>query len=269
VDSIVDIVAVAAAIDHLGARVVSSPLPMAHGHIHAEHGVLPLPAPATVLCLRGVPTYDGGADRELVTPTGACLVATLAEEHSFWPSMRPARVGWGAGTRELEDRPNLLRVVLGDPEPSSATATGHATHVLLETNVDDASPEIIAHALAKIMSLGALDAWASPIVMKKGRPAHLVSVLARASSADELGRALLRETGSLGLRRVGVDRMERPRRMAHVETPYGPISVKVAEGDGLPPHAAPEYEDCRRAAEAHDVPISMVYHAALAALREP
>lgn len=267
VDSIVDIVAVAAAIDFLGARVIASPLPMGKGHIRAQHGVLPLPAPATVSCLRGVPTYDAGIDGELVTPTGACLVATIASEFSRWPDLAPERSGWGGGTKELEDRPNLLRAVLGTSPDAAPRASGEseAPFAILEANVDDMSAEIAAHAVERALEAGALDAWTTPIGMKKGRPAMMIAALARREDIQSLSRVLFAETTTLGVRVRPSYRLERPRRMIEVETAFGPIAVKVADGDGLPRNAAPEFEACRAAALEHEVPLKEVYAAAIAA----
>jgi len=270
VDSIVDIVACAVALDYLGAEVVCSPLPMGHGTVVARHGALPLPAPATVECLRGAPTYDAGIDGELVTPTGACLVMTVAHAFARWPSIRPARIGWGAGTRELSDRPNLLRVVLGDMDPEGAHAGDHAlvsSYAVLEANVDDMSAEIAAFAMERAFEAGALDAWTSPIVMKKGRPAMMLCALVRRADIDAVARALLTETTSLGLRVRPIERIERPRRIVHVETRFGSIPIKVATGDGLPEQAAPEHDACREAARTHGVPLKDVYAVALAAYR--
>jgi uncharacterized protein (TIGR00299 family) protein len=168
VDSIVDTVAVAVALDWLGAEIVAAPLPMGRGFVRAQHGILPLPAPATVLALRGVPTVDDASGFELVTPTGACLVAAAARGFTRWPAMRPERVGWGAGKRQLADRPNLLRLVLGAPDDTArrgATHEGEATHTVLEANVDDMSGELAAHVIERALARGALDAWATPIVM--------------------------------------------------------------------------------------------------------
>ena len=265
VDSIVDITAAAIALDHLGAEVVCSALPMGRGLISAAHGPLPCPAPATVLCLEGVPTYDAGLDAELVTPTGACLVRAAAQRFSRWPSMRPLRSGWGAGTRSLPDRPNALRVVLGEATAALGLEPGDGSHVLLELNVDDMSGELIANALLSAQQAGALDVWSTPIGMKKGRPALMLSALARRAELDAVARALLSETTSLGLRVREVGRIERPRRMVEVQTAYGAIGVKVADGDGLPPNVAPEYEHCRAAAERSAVPIKQVYAEVLAA----
>jgi len=264
-DSIADVVGAAVAFDYLRARVVSSPLPMGRGTVRARHGILPLPAPATVYCLRGVPTCDGGAESELVTPTGACLVATVAREFARWPSMKPKRVGWGSGTRDLPDRPNLLRVVLGEPVAEASAATGAEPFVVVETNVDDTTAELVAHAVDALLSAGALDAWTTPIGMKKGRPATMVCALARRASAHELARVLLRETSTLGVRLRGADRIERPRRIVEVDTPFGRIPVKVAGGDGLPENLAPEFDACREAAARHGVAVKEVYAAALRA----
>ena len=265
VDSIVDIVASAVALDHLGAELACSPLPMGRGLVRSAHGILPLPAPATLLCLEGVPTYDAGIESELVTPTGACLVKAAVRSFTRWPSMKPERVGYGAGTRELADRPNLLRTVLGEPSDASALFATGASHLVLELNIDDMSGELSAVAMLRAQEAGALDVWSTPIGMKKGRPALMLSALARAGDAERVARALLAETTSLGLRFREVGRIERPRRMVEVQTRYGTIPVKIADGDGLPPNAAPEYEPCRTAAEAHGVPVKEVYAAALAA----
>src|SRR5262245_51179912 len=162
VDAIVDIVGAATAFDWLGATVVASPLPMGRGFVDARHGTLPLPAPAVVDCLAGVPTYGVDLDAELVTPTGAAIVASMAAHFERWPSMAPERVGWGGGHRELPDRPNLLRLVLGQSEAKSTSGAG--THVVIEANVDDMNGELAAHALAALLVAGALDAWATPIV---------------------------------------------------------------------------------------------------------
>jgi hypothetical protein len=262
VDSIVDIVAAAFALDYLGAEVAVSDLPLGHGLVHAQHGVLPLPAPATVLCLKGVPTYDGGVQAELVTPTGACLVAAAATRFGRWPAMRPMATGWGAGSRELAERPNLLRVVLGRIAPEE---TANAEVVLLETNLDDCNPEVCAYALERALEDGALDVWWTSVGMKKGRAGIILSVLARPEQADALARLLLSETSALGVRRRSMRRWERVRELSEVSTAYGTIRVKFARGDGLPTNLAPELEDCLAAARRHRVPLKEVYAAAAAA----
>jgi uncharacterized protein (TIGR00299 family) protein len=266
VDAIVDIVGAAACFDYLGATVLCSPLPMGRGFVQCRHGVLPLPAPATVGCLRGVPTFDAGIDAELVTPTGAAIVAAVASEFVRWPSFSPERTGWGRGTRELPDRPNVLRTVLGAPLADRSSPLG--THVVLETNVDDMTGELAAHAIAALLAAGALDAWAAPITMKKGRPALTLSALAERAGADSVARVLLRETSAIGLRRYFVDRSERPRRTVEVETRFGSIAVKISEGDYGSAQIKPEFDACARAADAFGVSVRDVLSAALHAARE-
>lgn len=262
VDAIVDIVGAAACFVHLGATVVGSPLPLGRGFVNARHGILPLPAPATVACLNGVPTYGVDLDAELVTPTGAAIISTVAERFERWPSFLPERTGWGAGARELPDRPNVLRAVLGRLEVSSAIEPG--SHVVLEANVDDMTGELAAHAIEQLLAAGAVDAWATPITMKKGRPGLTISALSPASAADHVAAAMLRETTSLGVRRAAVARTERPRRLVLVATSFGPIEVKISDGAFGPPTIKPEFDSCVRAAERHGVPVRVVIAEALA-----
>ena len=263
VDAIIDIVGASAALEYLGAEVVCSPLPMGRGMVKAAHGVLPLPPPAVVECLRGFPTYDAGIDKELVTPTGAAIVAANAARAERWPSMAPEVSGWGAGTATLADRPNVLRAVLGTP----VTAVGHGTHVVLEANLDDATGEIVAGAIEALLAAGALDAWAAPLTMKKGRPGVMLGVLCSAAVADALATVVLRETTTLGVRRTEVSRTERPRRTVVVETRYGKVPVKIAEGPYGPAQIKPEYDACAALAREHDVPVRVVIAAALAATK--
>jgi pyridinium-3,5-bisthiocarboxylic acid mononucleotide nickel chelatase len=264
IDAIADIVGSAAALAHVGAEVVVSPLPMGRGFARTAHGTLALPAPATVECLLGLETYDAGIDFELVTPTGAAIVGAHATRSERWPSMRPERIGWGAGSADLTDRPNVLRAVLGTPASAAAGATS-ATHMVFEANVDDATGELAASWIEALLAAGALDAWVTPITMKKGRPAMTVSALAPVDRADGVGNAMLRETTSLGVRRYDVVRAERPRRIVQVATPYGIIPVKVAEGPFGPPQAKPEFDACARAAQAHGVPVREVLRAVMSA----
>ena len=260
VDAIVDIVGAAAAMSYLDAEVVASPLPMGRGFVQAQHGVLPLPAPATVNCLRGVPTYAVELDAELVTPTGAAIVSACASRFTRWPTMTPEHVGFGSGTMDLLDRPNLLRVVLG-------SEAGHAdtSHVVLEANVDDMTGELAAHAINAALQNGAVDAWATPITMKKGRPALVMSALAPRASATRVAETLLRETTTIGVRTTDVSRIERPRTTVEVETPYGKISLKVSGGGHGPAQVKPEFDRCAEAAQKHGVPVRVVLQAALSA----
>jgi uncharacterized protein (TIGR00299 family) protein len=261
VDSLCDVVGAAACFDFLGARVLSAPVPLGRGHVHTAHGELPLPAPATLECLRGVPTLDAAVDFENVTPTGAAILATVAEGFVRWPAQRPERIGWGAGTRVTPGRPNALRVVLGDP---IAEAHGPGALVVLEANVDDITGELAGHALAVMMRAGALDAWAAPITMKKGRPGLVLSALAPAERAEELAGVILRETTSLGVRWLPASRLERPRRSVELATRFGALTVKVSEGPYGPPQVKPEFDECERAAERAGVPVREVLAEVLA-----
>jgi uncharacterized protein (TIGR00299 family) protein len=263
VDAILDIVGAAAAFEWIGASVVATPLPMGKGFVNARHGTLPLPAPAVVDCLRGVPTYAVGLDAELVTPTGAAIVASVAERFERWPSFAPERIGWGGGQRELPDRPNLLRAVLGAAPPEPTVDS----HVIVEANVDDMTGELAGHAVGALLAAGALDAWATPIVMKKGRPALTMAAVAPSEQADVLARTMLRETSSIGVRILPIRRIERPRRMAEVNTPYGAIPVKISAGPYGPAVVKPEFDACARAAAASQVTVREVIAAALEAAK--
>lgn len=265
VDAIVDVVGSAAALDYLDAKVIVSPLPMGHGRIKARHGVLPLPPPAVVECLKGLDTYDGGLAFEFVTPTGAAIMGAHATGSAQWPSMKPELTGWGSGTADLADRPNLLRVVLGIEGSGSRARKRDGSHVVLEANVDDATGELLGHTIAALLEAGALDAWTVPITMKKGRPAHTLSAIAASDRADDVATAMLRESTSIGVRHHTVDRVERPRTMAKVKTLFGEIPVKIAGGPFGPPLRKPELDDCIAAAKAHGVPLREVIDAAMTA----
>jgi uncharacterized protein (DUF111 family) len=241
---------------------------MGRGFVKAEHGILPLPAPAVVNCLAGCPTYPVDLDVELVTPTGAAIVATAAKRFERWPSFAPERVGFGAGQRELPDRPNMLRLVLG-AEPSrqreERLASTGATHVVIEANVDDMTGELAGHAIDVLLASGAVDAWASPVTMKKGRPGLVLSALAPVEHADALASIMLRETTSIGVRFAPVSRVERPRRIVEIVTPFGTVRCKVSEGPFGPPLLKPEFDDCAARAREAGVPVREVIAAALAA----
>ncbi|MCA9639836.1 MAG: nickel pincer cofactor biosynthesis protein LarC, partial [Myxococcales bacterium] len=233
-DAIVDIVGAAACFDYLGAKVLVTPLPLGRGFVECRHGRIPLPAPATLGCLKGFLTVDSGLEAELVTPTGAAIVAGVAESTGVWPTGKPLAHGWGAGTRKLPDRPNALRAILIAPDGSTDDIE------LLEANVDDLTGELAGHALAAVLESGAVDAWIVPVTMKKGRPGWVISALAPLGTADDVARCVLRETSSIGVRRRRVARVVRPRREIHVETPWGDVRVKVSEGDFGPAQIKPE-----------------------------
>lgn len=269
VDSIVDFVAVSAALAYLGAELQVSPLPMGRGFTRSQHGVIPLPAPATLECLRGFPTYDGERSFEFVTPTGAAIVGALAKPAAKWPSASPRAIGWSAGSASIEGRPNLLRAILVERPNAAAAGENQTTHAVLSANLDDATGELVAYCIESFIEEGALDAWATPITMKKGRPAVTLSLLCREVDAGRFATRLLSESTSLGVRCERVTRWERPRRSIDVQTPFGAVSVKVSEGPYGAPQVKPEYADCEARAKEHHVTVREVMQAALAsALRD-
>jgi len=261
-DSIVDIVCAATAFEFLGAHLVASPLPIGRGFAQTQHGRLPLPAPATLLCLRGVPTVPDPLELELVTPTGAAIVSSLAREFVNWPALVPERVGWGAGTLELADRPNVLRAVLGSPTESG---TSSDRVVLLEANVDDMTGEVLSHALGRLLEAGSLDAWIVPITMKKGRPAFTLCALAKADEVSAIEAVYFAETTTLGVRRREASRTTLTRDVVEVPTRFGPVPVKRG---GSPPHQfKPEFDACVAIAREHGVPLRVVLEEAVAQAR--
>ncbi len=262
-DTIVDVVGTLVGLAGLGVeRVVVSPLPLGRGFIRGAHGQIPLPAPATVALLQDAPIVGRDLDVESVTPTGAALLTSLAESFGPIPAMTLSAVGYGAGGRDLPI-PNLLRLLLGEASMPAAQAVVE-TLALLESNIDDLNPEFYDYVLARCFEAGALDVFLSPIQMKKNRPATLLRVLCRPSQADALRAILFSETSTLGVRQQWVERHCLARSIETVETAYGPVRVKVARWGQDQAKAAPEYEDCRRLAEAHGVPLRDVYQAALA-----
>jgi uncharacterized protein (TIGR00299 family) protein len=261
IDSIVDIVGAAAALAWLQpSRVTSRRVPLGGGSVDTAHGRLPVPAPATLELLAGADVEAGG-DTELTTPTGAGILAASVSGYGVMPAMRVVAVGWGAGDRDLKDRPNLLRIVAGQP----AAASEAIDCVIVAANVDDMNPEWCEPLADALFAAGALDVWFTPIVMKKGRPALTVSALCTVGKRDGVARALLAESTTIGVRFSSVSRQTLARRSVEVDTPWGKVAVKVAgEAEGLV-NAAPEYADCRRVAESAGVPVKRVYAAALAA----
>jgi uncharacterized protein (TIGR00299 family) protein len=264
IDSIADVVGSVAGLAYLGIdRLYASALPGSPGSIAGgHHEQLPAPAPATLdlLAAARAPLRPFGDGRELVTPTGAAIVSTLARFEQ--PAMILHRVGYGAGGAELP-WPNVLRLWVGDEILASRTETGE--HVVLETNIDDMSPQLLAPAVDALFAAGALDVAMSPLFMKKGRSASLVTVIGRGADEATLARVLLRETTTLGVRVHTVRRHEAERAFETVETRYGPVTVKVKLIDGRPAGAMPEFESVRQVAEAAGVPIARVHAAASAA----
>ena len=270
VDSIIDIVGTALALDMLSVeRVFSSPVPTGFGMARTEHGAMPIPGPAVVELLRGAPLYSRGVPFELVTPTGAAILAAAVEGYGDMPQMRMDTVGYGAGTQRLEF-PNVLRIMVGEELPATASQTSAPTtgEVVLETNIDDLNPELYEYVLERLFAAGAQDAWLTPIVMKKSRPAVTVSVLCAASREPAIRQVLFRETGTLGIRSVPVVKHALGREELKVETKHGPVAVKVGFLDGRPVTVAPEFEDCILVAREGGVPAREVYEEATRLARE-
>jgi len=272
VDAIVDIVAASAAIYYLNQQALaetgqplrwhSSPLNVGGGMVECAHGRFPVPAPATADLLRGLPTYSAPPQKELVTPTGAALIRTLNPTFGPQPPMRVSTIGYGAGNRNPPNHPNVLRLSLG--ETTTALSEGE-TVTILETALDDLSPQVLAYVTERALALGALDVMQTAVVMKKGRLGTLLTVLCDEATAPALEHLLLTETSTLGIRihtqrRSCLDRSHLP-----VETPYGTIRIKLGTRNNETLNAAPEYEDCRTAAAQHNVPIKQVIQAATAA----
>jgi pyridinium-3,5-bisthiocarboxylic acid mononucleotide nickel chelatase len=255
VDAVIDVVGTCAAMEVLGIdEVWSSPVANGTGMVRSAHGMLPVPAPAVVELLRGAPTYGRDLPYELTTPTGAALLAATVSGWGAMPPMQVAAAGYGAGTREMEGLPNLVQVVVGDARPvEPARPVPGQPVVLLEVNVDDATGETLAHAVAALLEVGAHDAWVTPIVMKKGRPAHTVSVLVDPSLADQVAAVLVAETGSLGVRGETLERWPAARLDGQVEVEGVPVRVKVGAG-----RVKVEHDDAARAARRTGLPLREV-----------
>jgi uncharacterized protein (TIGR00299 family) protein len=255
VDALVDVTGAVAGLRLLGVdEVYVSPLPLGHGDTRGRHGVLPLPAPATLelLARAGAPIVEGeGPGGELVTPTGAAVLTTLGRFQR--PAMRVQRTGYGAGGRDPTDRPNVLRVWLGELE-----VVGRRMR-LIETNIDDMSAEMFGYVQELLFAAGASDVWFTPIQMKKNRPAVMLSVLSQEALESQVAGILLRETSTLGVRVRDVGRYEAEREVFEFESSLGPAAVKVKRLSGEPPRLAPEYEVCKALAQKHGVPLAEVY----------
>jgi uncharacterized protein (TIGR00299 family) protein len=265
VDAIVDIVCGATGLCSLNVnRWYASPVNMGSGHVHCAHGRFPVPAPATAELLKGIPTYAAGPKRELTTPTGAALLRALGCTFGEAPLMAAEAIGYGAGTANPEGFPNVLRLTIGE----SAETPKRDRVVVLECAVDDASPQVVAHAMELALENGALDAMAAAVTMKKGRLGTLLTVLAKPEDASVIEGLLFRETTTLGIRRRTDERVILDRSFVTVETAYGLIRVKVGSLGGERRNAMPEYEDCRRAAREHGIPLKVVMEASLVAFAE-
>jgi len=264
VDSIVDIVGGVIALGWLGAaRFAASPLNVGTGTVTMSHGTFPVPPPATARLVAGVPVYGEG-EGELLTPTGALLVTAHATEYGPLPAMRIERTGHGAGGRETKGRPNVLRLIVGE----EAGASAGERVLVIETELDDASPQLLGPLVDQLLAAGAKDAYFTPVQMKKGRPGVLVTAIADPSRREAIEELLFRETTTLGVRRQVWDRTVLDRETATVLTAYGPIRVKIGRRAGVVYNAWPEFDDCQRAAGEKGVAVKEVLAAALAAWRE-
>jgi hypothetical protein len=274
VDAIVDVVGACVCFELLGVeRFASSALHVGSGTVEMAHGRFPVPPPAVAELLRGAPVYSTDIKGELVTPTGAAIVATVCESFGPMPLMRVESTGYGAGTREYQNFPNVLRVLVGDSEAASGGAGGAGGAgadeelLMVETNVDDVSPQVLGYLLERALACGALDCFFTGVQMKKNRPGVLISILCRPSEREALTGLLFEETPTLGVRTYAVSRRALEREAVTVETEFGRISVKVARRGGRVLGATPEFEECREAALAHGVPLRVVQEAARAAYR--
>jgi uncharacterized protein (TIGR00299 family) protein len=254
-DSIADIVGACVALELLGVdELRCSAINVGSGTVKTEHGVLPVPAPATAALLEGKPVYARGPEVELTTPTGAAIVATLASGFGAMPAMRIGAIGYGAGDRDFPEHPNVLRAMVGE----SATAPEATLVSVIEANIDDASPQLLGYAIERLMAAGALDASLSPVQMKKNRPGSLLRVIARPQDQETLAQLIFAETSTLGLRIHSAERRVEERRVVEVDTEFGKIRIKVS-GHGM---FAPEYEDCRAIAARTGTPLPKVIAAA-------
>jgi uncharacterized protein (TIGR00299 family) protein len=264
VDSIIDVVGAAWGLDQLGVgRVIVSPLPMGKGVTRSRHGVIPVPPPATLELLTGFPIRLGDGESEMVTPTGAAIVRALARPAPAALNFAISRVAYGAGTKDFTDRPNLLRILIGD----EANAFLSDELVEIAANIDDLNPQIYDHVSNRLFASGARDVTITPTLMKKGRPGVILTVLAEEEVRERLTAILFAETSTIGIRFHPVSRLKLARRMIDVETRFGVIRVKLAGAGPDPASVAPEYDDCRRAAEAHQMPLKLVIEEATAAAR--
>jgi uncharacterized protein (TIGR00299 family) protein len=250
-DSIIDIVGACLAFDLLGVwTIVSSPLNLGSGTVNTEHGLLPVPAPATAALVAGKPVYARGPAMELTTPTGAAVITTLASDFGAMPPMRITSGGYGAGSRDFPDQPNVLRALIGE-----STGAQEATAIaVIEANIDDLSPQILGYAMERLLDAGALDVTLQPIEMKKSRPGTLLRALAKLGDRERLAQIIFAETSTLGLRMYSAERRVQSRHWVDVRTPHGSVRMKVS-GEGA---YAPEYEDCRRLAIETGAPLKQI-----------
>jgi hypothetical protein len=267
-DSIADIVLACVGIELLKIdRVVASPLAEGRGWIDAAHGRFPVPAPATLEILAGIPLGSIDEPHEFITPTGAAIVAEFAESFGPMPALKIEKVGYGVGTRVLDNRPNVLRAILGEPVAAAPFdgAYERDTITRMETNIDDLSPEIIGAVTEQLLKAGALDVFLTPVQMKKNRPGLQLTALCEEASVGKIAELIFRQTSSFGVRMDKVDRLKLARTFETVQTSYGPVTIKIGSLSGHPVQVSPEFESCKALAEKTDTPLRTIYEAALAA----
>jgi uncharacterized protein (TIGR00299 family) protein len=259
VDAMVDIVCAAVGAEALGVEeIVCSPLNVGGGTVTCAHGTFPVPAPATVELLKEAPVYSSGVQAELVTPTGAAIVKTLAARFAAFPEMKIEKSGYGAGSREFAGVPNVVRLVIGEAAPRLAAKTASETITVLEANLDDLNPQVFGYVMDRLLEEGALDAFGMPVQMKKNRPGTLLTVLCKPEDAEKLTQIIFTETTTLGVRHRDEVRQTLARRWESVHTRWGQVRIKIASMNGTVTNYAPEYEDCRRIAAEHRVPLKTV-----------
>jgi uncharacterized protein (TIGR00299 family) protein len=259
VDAIVDIVGAAVGAEALGFdELVCSPLNVGGGTVQCAHGIFPVPAPATVEILQGAPLYSSGVQAELLTPTGAAIVKTLATRFGSFPQIKIEKCGYGAGARDFPGSPNVVRLVLGESAASIAAETAQDAVVVLEANLDDLNPQVFGYVMDRLLAEGALDVFGLPVQMKKSRPGTLLTVLCKPEDAAKLTQIIFAETTTLGVRRREELRQTLTRRWVNASTPWGNVRMKIASMNGTVTNCAPEYEDCRRIAAEQKVPLKTV-----------
>jgi len=264
-DAIVDVVGACLGFEYLKIEnVIASALPLGKGFVQCQHGTLPVPAPATLEILKGVPVHSGPVAQEMVTPTGAGIITAMASSFGAMPAMQIDGIGYGAGTRELEQQPNLLRVIIGRPVARPANLKVQEL-VMVECNIDDMNPELFGYLMEKLLADGALDVVWIPIYMKKNRPGTLVQVLCNPETKSRVVERILNETTSLGVRFYEVQRTCLDREAVRIATPWGEVDAKQVTGLDGRQRVVPEFEACRRIAEARGVALRTVYTAVLAA----
>jgi pyridinium-3,5-bisthiocarboxylic acid mononucleotide nickel chelatase len=263
VDAIVDIVGSCIGFHALGIeRFLCSPLNVGGGTAKMAHGVLPVPAPATARLLQGAPTFSNGVQHELVTPTGAAIVATLCDSFGPQPPMTVSAIGYGAGTTDLEGQPNVVRIMIGESADKVSSASDEEISII-EANLDDMNPQIYGYVLEKALLAGALDVYTTALQMKKNRPGTLLTILCRPEDTEALMSLIFAETTTFGVRSHRAQRRALPREWVNVSTAYGSVRIKLSRSNGHILHVTPEYDDCRKLAVEKQVPLQQVISEAL------